>query len=306
MRINDHKMKFLLFTAVLVIGSCQVPYENENAQVVAPNKSSEELLAAQGSWNMVEEKRPANPLNEHLKARSQVDSHDRSAKRSYTKEASEDALNEEVHFRVIKLEHEVADLRSDFKKLLPPLSRLITSDRELSIAIDEIQKEDIQRDKPKTAPKARADHDMAEKPKDVVAKYAQPKSESVKQAEKPKMVKPVLQGGPNAVVAVRRGEHPGKTRLVMDIKQKAQVKYDLDNNEKVLLVEMPGVGWDAKTESVFKDHPLIKSYAAQGSSSAGTTVAIELKKPAKVLLSTVLGPNSTNPNHRYVLDIAPL
>lgn len=300
MRIHDKKMKFLLFTAVLIVGSCQVPQQSGPTQIMPKDNSSEDLLAAQGTWNMVEEKQPASPVNQHLKARSQVDFHDTSAKRSYTKTASEDELEEEVHFRVMKLENEVADLRRDFKKILPPLSNLLTSDVALSKAISEIQSDEKVEQK--------KDHGVVAKyavPKDKIPKAESPKKMVKK--EKPKAVhKPVVSDGPNVVVSLRRGEHPGKTRLVLDMKQKAKVKYDLDNDEKLLLIELPGVGWDTKTQEAFKNHPLIKSFSAQGSSKDGTTVAIELHKSAKVLLSTVLGPNSTNPNYRYVIDLAAL
>lgn len=285
--------KVLLFSAVLLAGSCQVAQQDSSNPNSAKNNSAEELLAAQGTWNMVEEKQPVNPLNQHLKAKSQVDSRDRSAKRSYTKETSDEELNEEVHFRVLKLEKEMQTLQKDFKKLLPPLSNLIVSDNELDRAISEIQETNMDTE-------AHANR-MASAPKSigVVAKYAAPKPAT----KKPEAKTPVVKGGPNAVVALRRGEHKDKTRLVLDIKNKAKINYDLDNNEKLLLVELPGVGWETKDSGSFKDHPLVKSYSAKGSGD-GTTLALELKKPVKVLLSSVLGPNSVNPNHRYVLDIA--
>lgn len=108
----------------------------------------------------------------------------------------------------------------------------------------------------------------------------------------------------NTVTAVRIGEHGEKTRLVFDLtsKTKPEFKYDLDNGEKVLMVEMPSSAWTAK-ESGKPNSPLIGGWTAQKGTNGGTEVAIQLKKNARVLSSQFLPAEGKDPA-RLVMDIA--
>jgi hypothetical protein len=109
----------------------------------------------------------------------------------------------------------------------------------------------------------------------------------------------------NSVTGVRIGEHGSKTRLVFDLKGKAKpaFKYDLDNAEKLLLVDMAATGWTGGTAGRPKS-PLIDSWTVTESMTGGSSVAIQLKKSARVISTQFLGAEGKDPA-RLVVDIAP-
>lgn len=112
-------------------------------------------------------------------------------------------------------------------------------------------------------------------------------------------------GGGNAVTGVRIGEHGTKTRLVFDLdgKTKPAFKYDLDNGEHLLLVEMPSSAWSGKSSGKPKS-PLVEGWTATAGEGGGSSVAIQLKKNARVLSTEFLKAEGKDPA-RLVVDIAP-
>lgn len=111
--------------------------------------------------------------------------------------------------------------------------------------------------------------------------------------------------GANSVTGVRIGEHGNKTRLVFDLngKTKPAFKYDLDNAEKLLLVDMASTGWAGGTTGK-PNSPLIDSWTATNGADGGSSVAIQLKKSARVISTQFLGAEGKDPA-RLVVDIAP-
>lgn len=110
--------------------------------------------------------------------------------------------------------------------------------------------------------------------------------------------------GATSVRGVRIGEHGSKTRIVLDLAgaSKPDFKYDIDNAEKLLLVELAGTAWSGAATGAPKS-PLIQSWAAQGTPSGGAALAVQLKKGARILSSEYLKPEGSSPA-RIVLDIA--
>jgi N-acetylmuramoyl-L-alanine amidase len=105
------------------------------------------------------------------------------------------------------------------------------------------------------------------------------------------------------VSAIRLGQHPDKTRIVLDVGSDASFTTDLDNAEKILLVELPKTGWSAPTAQRFTNSPLLAGYTAQSMSGGGTRLAIELKRPARVLAASALKAEGDK-SARIVLDLA--
>ncbi|MFA5592670.1 MAG: AMIN domain-containing protein [Micavibrio sp.] len=113
-----------------------------------------------------------------------------------------------------------------------------------------------------------------------------------------------VSGGSNAVKAVRIGEHGTKTRLVFDLGGAVRPSYkvDVDNGERLLVIDMPGSDWAAAATGSAKS-PLIDGWAAQKTPSGGATVAVQLKKTARVLSTEYIGPEGANAA-RLVIDVA--
>lgn len=262
--------------------------------------SPEALLEAEGEWALVEEQAP-NPQQKHMSSRKQVNPQAQTGgHNSYTQSVAESGANDDVHFRVLRLERQMSDLQQDFDKILPPLGQKARADRELNTAVEEIEASRIAEIKPAApVPEAKA---PAEPPKKAEKAEQPVVSESKPVAEVP----PAKAGAPSgalSVTGVRVGDHPGKTRLVFDLTGPTKFTAELDAAENLLVVELPGASSGLAAEKNFGGHPLLKSYSAQ-SSPEGTRLVFELKKSARLAMKTSMLPNPTYMHHRVVIDLA--
>ena len=102
---------------------------------------------------------------------------------------------------------------------------------------------------------------------------------------------------------LRIGEHPGMTRLVLDIGQKADYTADLDNNEHLLVIELAGTGWAGAAQASLSDSPLVASWSTQPlEDGQGTRLIIQLKKNAKILSQNTFSGGGAP--FKVVLDLA--
>ncbi|MCK6417350.1 MAG: AMIN domain-containing protein [Alphaproteobacteria bacterium] len=243
---------------------------------------SEKLLAAEGSWNIVDETQSGIPSPEqmHAQAAAQVDPNELSARHSYTTPAAAMDVNTDMNTRVLKLEQQVASLNRNFKKLLPPLSKLIISDRALDQAIDDIERE----------------YDTQNSPAAVSPPPSSPQKRADMQAD-------TAQSGTAEITAVRVGQHPGKSRIVIDVGQPASFSTDLDNKEKILVIELPKTALGAVKAQRVAKNVLIAGYNTQAVNGKGARLIVELKKPVKIVSAAPLAP-SNGKGHRIMLDLA--
>lgn len=109
---------------------------------------------------------------------------------------------------------------------------------------------------------------------------------------------------PLAVLGLRLGEHPDRTRLVFDMTGPATFRTDLDNNEKLLIVEIEKAAWSGMIGQGLSS-PLVQSYTVQPmEGGAGTRVIMTLKAPTSVTSGKLLAPDSANKSSRLVIDLA--
>jgi hypothetical protein len=107
------------------------------------------------------------------------------------------------------------------------------------------------------------------------------------------------------VRTLRIGEHPDKTRLVLDASGPAAYQADLDNDENLLIVELPGAGWAGTKEGSSAKSPLIKSWSVQPlENGKGNRLIIQLKKAALIISQSTLPPGNGNP-FKIVIDLKP-
>lgn len=273
MSTSKLKIAFLLgLTTSLILTGCQHRGPND----------PENLLTAEDRAASVDGE--VDPVAAHLAARAQVDPHDTRSSHAYTTKPTAQEIDEDTNIRVVRLENQVNDLHNDFKKLMPNLS-------------------------PSNAEMVEAAPVPAEKPEIVIAK-AEPTAPqiTIKKADNlppPEKITPAAGNASSNVTGVRVGVYPERTRLVLDVSAESKFTYDLDNNEKLLIIDLPQAGWTAATEQALAENAVIKGYAAKPAPNGGVTVAVELKKPAKLTMSTALGPNEMY-GHRIVFDVAPL
>jgi hypothetical protein len=107
-----------------------------------------------------------------------------------------------------------------------------------------------------------------------------------------------------SVKNLRVGEHKNKTRLVFDTSHKAKFNHDLDNSEKLFIVEFPNTAWAGKSQVKFTKSPMVSSYSVQPmNGAAGSRVIIKLKQEANIIYKNVIEA-SNGGDHRIVFDLA--
>lgn len=92
-------------------------------------------------------------------------------------------------------------------------------------------------------------------------------------------------GAGPSVTQVRFGQHDDKTRMVLDVSPGVNYSYDIDNNEKILLISLPGAGWAGVAQDAVAQSPYVASYQAVPDGSGGTQLVVQLRVAARVALA---------------------
>lgn len=101
------------------------------------------------------------------------------------------------------------------------------------------------------------------------------------------------------VKAPRFGSHADYTRIVFDVGSATPFTAELDEAEKILLVELPDGRWDGPPSGA-SSHPLIASWKMNpGAGGKGVLISFQLSKSARIKDKMAL----QNP-HRVVVDLA--
>lgn len=136
-----------------------------------------------------------------------------------------------------------------------------------------------------------------------VAKAVAPAPEKKPEEKKPEAKAIVPAPDVLVVSGVRMGAKTGDTtRIVLDTSIPAEISYDLDNEEHILVVDIPKAAWSASMEGVFKSVPLVSSFKVQ-TDDTGAHLIVQLKDKAKVVTTARLNPTKDQ-GHRVYLDLA--
>ena len=104
-----------------------------------------------------------------------------------------------------------------------------------------------------------------------------------------------------AVTGIRIGDHPTKVRIVLDVRGKTTYTADLDNQEKILVVELPQAAWNAEAQKTFTSNAIIGSYRTEKSGNSGTMLVLQLKSTASIAYQGIMdNPDGTS---RVVIDL---
>ena len=198
--------------------------------------------------------------------------------------------------RLERLERSVQDLRNDFDTVQPSIRRLMAIESDIQEFIGELR--DLSEEPNMAAPVVRTPLPVTQTPYIPPAKKvaAAPSSYRNKSA-------PPVQDGKATIFDVRSGEHPGKTRLVLDTNAKTNFTVDVDNNENIMVVDLPGTIWTAPTSKSFAKSSIISSYNIE-KSDTGSLMIIQLKKNARITYQKSL-PSNQGAGQRIVLDVSP-
>ncbi len=197
--------------------------------------------------------------------------------------------------RLDRLERSVQSLRNDFDTVQPSIRRLMAIESDIQELIGELR--DL------SAEPSRMTNNIAPNTVVVQSPMAAPKAKKPisKKSSYQRKSAPPVQGGMATIFDVRSGEHPGKSRLVLDSNANAAYTIDIDNNENVMVVDLPNTLWTAPTSKDFAKSSIISSYTVE-KSDAGNLLIIQLKKNAKVGYKAVL-PSNSGAGKRIVIDV---
>lgn len=307
-----------LIPVLVALGGCSWLQENpksgaynnwQSAETVAPPPQTRVMQTAEGTW--LEPDRTPKPVPT----------------------ATELAELKQANQRIAELEQEIGALRNDMNMMMPALTRLAGLESNASAALNDIQPAaggvqggevprihrnymqaaEIAADNPEIEMDQPVDAVPAPVPLTPTARVqpVPPPPAAVQPSVQP--VSPVPQPAAYtppainvaAVQGVRLGNHEtGKTRMVFDVSKASTFTYDVDNTEKILVIEIPSTVWNAgPVTRNFMENPLVKSLAASPNGQGGTRIVVQLLAPAKVLWSQSIPPAGLQ-GDRIVLDLA--
>jgi hypothetical protein len=230
-----------------------------------------------------------------------------------------------VEERIAKLEQTVGSLRTDYDRIMPAFASLNTTNERIQTLLDEIERDTGKRPAAATVPEPTSTPVVAETttvtttttpaPMTAPPITAEPQAptttvttQTTKTESKPAVTSAPTAGTTGTVNGVRIGEHGTKTRFVIDIsgKTKPEFKYDLDNGEKLLLVDLPTMGWaGSQSGKGGAAAPLVEGWTVQPGQNGGSTLAIQLKKnPVHAVLAARRqgsGPSGYGHRRRYLI-----
>lgn len=304
MRVNV-KFYLLLSAAVFSLGACSAT-DGRSAEAAPAKKKS--------VWSWIQEKNAQNQDNQ-------------------TASAADGQAEEDINFRMLNLERQMADLKNDIskmayvpaKKAKPAQKQADKKEADTSISAIEARQKLV-------AQKHLAEYGMIE-----TAQSGVPAGKETRiielDAEDPSAATPPLAIAPPppssapvvktaapssvslsaiepaaasaSVTGVRVGQQANAARLVLDTSEPVKFSYSVDNDRKVLVIRIPEASWSAEAEKSLQN-PLIKGYTVQKSAAGGgAEIAVKLAAPSHVKMSTSMKPSGPY-GDRIVLDISAL
>ncbi|MCB1556814.1 MAG: hypothetical protein KDJ15_05820 [Alphaproteobacteria bacterium] len=194
--------------------------------------------------------------------------------------------------RFQRLEGAVIDMRSDFDRMMPAIMRLTAVESDISALLEQLETMMDVAPPPTESFEAPTDQQALPLPQQNVA------AAPAQDAPPPKVVV-----GPPEIKRLRIGEHPDRTRLVLDLSASSPYRYDLDNSENLLVIELPEAGWNGRTSWQNDKAPLIRSWSVQPMENGkGSRIIAVLKHNASVIDDMAIKANGYQ-DHRIVIDL---
>lgn len=188
--------------------------------------------------------------------------------------------------RFDRLENAVMGMRQEFEAVKPAIIRLAAVEEDMQILLKQLE--------------SLVQNPPAQVEETLVAQDQTPLLAGAEQVTlPPETAAPAASASPQKIIAatasgitvqnVRVGEREGITRLVIDVNGVTSYKNDLDNNERLLLIEMPEAGWAAAQSATLEKSPLIESWAMQAMENGkGSRLIIRLRKNVIIVTASAL------------------
>jgi N-acetylmuramoyl-L-alanine amidase len=283
---KNHLRYGFLLTGVLALGACSQSAQMQNANRAAAEDERGEDLVVADQGGLKGDESQLSPLEAHLRARQKVNPNNTTSPSPYTRKGH--LPNGEVNFSTTRVAENQAPLLDELDGVpipghKPEQAAPVAPSPEFTPAQELPRMAGVQ-----VEPSALETADI-----DPASGQAQ-ESRSL----------PAYPKGGAQVQDVRLGDHPGKTRLVLDLSSASGFASSVDNNAMILSIELPSAGWDTALQRTFGGHPLFQSYKVISMPSGGTRIEIVLKQPVRVITSMALKPNEIY-GDRIFFDVAP-
>ncbi len=204
----------------------------------------------------------------------------------------------DTNSRFERLENAVTGLRQEFESFKPAIVRLVAVESDIQDLIKQLDM--LLRNEPTAPPAPLTPQPQAQLSSADQAEPLRPQ-DPVPRATPPPQ--PTSSTGNTVVKGIRTGKHSDKLRLVLDISKKTPFTVDLDNQENLLVIELPEAGWNAARQKNYASSSLIQSHSVESINGGnGSRVVLTLKKSTQLLKQQALPPGS-NPNYRIFLDL---
>lgn len=202
--------------------------------------------------------------------------------------------------RINRLERAMQDMRNDFETVKPSIKRLMDIEGDLQNLLGELR-----RLSNNTAPAPAPAMAQNNAPTNITPPAAAAPTPMASSRSKPttyvKKSAPPVTDGTATVFDVRVGTHPDKTRIVLDVNAKTPFNVDIDNGEKIMLVDLPGAKWSAANSKSFNKKAIARSYTVE-TTDDGVLLAFQLKRAANVAYQKDI-PAVSGSARRIVIDL---
>lgn len=249
-----------------------------------PDSSSVRIVQQDGSYVVEEGRAPAPPLA----VPQAPDVSDEALTPVYQTSSSLP-----VEERLAMLEENVAYIQSAISAMQPSLERFAGLENSLQRLMDELE--------PAAGEHMVDYHEEA----DPAYNHNQPQTLPGSQKRENYIPASTAHAAPvtGYVRKVRIGEHPGKTRIVMDTSATLDFNIHNENQGHVLIIDLPATGWDAAPVMEALNSPLIEGYQTQADGNGGVRLFVTLRQNVRVLWAEALEPAGES-GHRIVIDVA--
>lgn len=223
--------------------------------------------------------------------------------------------------RFNRVENAVVDLRQEFNTYKPSIVRLAAVESDIQNLIKELEVllQETPADQPPqtlinppiTAPQLQvkqieplSPQKVDKKPPPYIKKEKPRKVAKSTIATKKKTTTPTNHDGLVAL-NLRVGEHAGKSRIVFDTNHRTNFSIDLDNDENLIIIELPDARWIDGKSKTFKGSKLLESYSISPiNNDKGTMIVLSLKTTTTILREKRLSPDKDTTYHRIYFDLS--
>ena len=222
-----------------------------------------------------------SPIEQHMLARKDVNPKKINRKNKYSKTVADYKAKEEK-VRIVRVDEDVSTIDKEMKaKGLKIDSNPVKKQQDAKSYVQAI------------LDKHQAREDGA---KDDVKKIA---DSTVKPSKK--LSSKTISVSQSTVTDLRVGQHPGKTRIVLDVSGRTGFQTSFESGNKVLVVKLPDAVWGTDGSAKSKDKSLFAGYDAREKGS-GSVLKISLSAPARLAYKQAMKPSGKR-GHRIVLDV---